>query len=317
MKASDLLTRDEIRFFTETSDWAGARAVLGSWAIIIGCFAVLARFPHALTFVVVVVVLGGRQLALAILMHEGSHATLFRRRFLNDVVTDWLCARPVWSDVGRYRVHHMKHHTHTGTENDPDLGLVTPFPTTRASIVRKLARDVTGLSALKRIFGLLLMDAGLLVYNVSGSVERLPHRGAWFHGKTLARNLAPMLLTNAAMFLALRAFGHGWVYLAWVAAYCTSYSVFLRIRSMAEHACTERSRDPTKNTRTTKAGLLARLTVAPLSVNYHVEHHLLMTVPYFRLAALHRTLVERGALPAGSIARSYREVLQKMSAATG
>jgi fatty acid desaturase len=316
MKANDVLTRDEIRALTAPSDLAGLRAVATSWAIIVGCFASLIRFPHVVTFVAVVIVLGGRQLALAILMHEASHSTLFRRRFLNDVVTDWLCARPVWSDVARYRTHHIKHHTHTGTELDPDMALVTPFPTTRRSLVRKLARDVTGISALKRAIGLLMMDSGLLAYNVSGTAERLPWRGAWFHVGTLAKNLFPMLMTNAAMYLTLRALGHGWVYLAWVAAYCTSYSLFLRVRSMAEHACTERSRDPLKNTRTTKAGLLARLTVAPLSVNYHVEHHLLMTVPYFRLAELHRMLIDRGALPTEAIAPGYRAVLAKVSAAS-
>ena len=61
---------------------------------------------------------------------------------LNDVVTDWLCARPVGLDVARYRQHHLAHHAHAGTERDPDRSLVEPFPVSRASLVRKFARDL-------------------------------------------------------------------------------------------------------------------------------------------------------------------------------
>ena len=50
--------------------------------------------------------------------------------------------------------------------------------------------------------------------------------------------------------------------------------------------------DPLRNTRTTHASWLERLFIAPNRVNYHLEHHLLMTVPYFRLPRLHRLLRE-------------------------
>jgi fatty acid desaturase len=101
--------------------------------------------------------------------------------------------------------------------------------------------------------------------------------------------------------------GHPWVYGFWVLSYFTPFPLFLRIRSLAEHACTEASLDMFRNTRTTRAGLLARMTVAPLDVNFHMEHHVLASVPYFRLATLHRMLRERGAVPA---APGYLEVLR-------
>ena len=97
-------------------------------------------------------------------------------------------------------------------------------------------------------------------------------------------------------------------------AWLTTYGVFLRIRSFAEHACTERSADPFRNTRTTHASLLARLTVAPLNVNFHLEHHLLVSVPWFRLPTLHRLLAERGALQGAVVAPNYWSVLATVSA---
>lgn len=312
-KANDLFSRDEIATLIERSDGRGALAVLVSWALIVASFAALVRFPHPITFVVAVVVIGGRQLGLAVLMHEAAHGTLFRTRLLNDVVTDWLCARPVFTDVARYRKHHLSHHAHAGTDQDPDRDLVTPFPVTRASLTRKLVRDLTGISGLKRTLGIALMDCGLLEYNVSGTARRLPYRGAFFHVRTLLRNAGPAILTNAAMFAALALLGHAWVYSAWVVAYLTTYGAFIRVRSMAEHACTPGGRDARDHTRTTYAGWFARLTVSPHSVGYHLEHHLLPTVPYFRLAAMHDELLAREAVPPSAIAQSYSEVLAMMS----
>ena len=78
-----------------------------------------------------------------------------------------------------------------------------------------------------------------------------------------ARNLAGVVVTNALLAGILALTGHAWVYLAWPVAFLTTFGVFLRIRSIAEHACTEASADPFRNTRTTIAGPLARLLVAP------------------------------------------------------
>ena len=314
--AADLLTRDEIRAFTRRSDAAGALAIAWSWLVIAGCFAALALVPHPLVFVGAVVVLGGRQLALAIAMHEAAHGTLFRTRWCNDVLADWLCARPVWSDTARYREHHLGHHAHTGTERDPDLGLALAEPMSRGSLARKLLRDVSGLSGLRRVVGLLAIDAELLVFDVGGSPRRAPRRPAGHHLRALARNLWKPVLANAALFGALAVAGHAWVYGAWVVAYLTMFSLVLRVRSLAEHACTARTADQLRNTRTTKAGLLARTTFAPLHVNYHLEHHLLPTVPWWRLPALHRTLAARGALPPESLARGYLDVLRLVSRST-
>jgi fatty acid desaturase len=313
-RASDFLDRDEIRGFTERSNLAGACAVLFTWGMIAAALALAARWPGPLTFVIAVIVVGGRQLALAVLMHEAAHRTLFRSRWLNDTLADWLCARPVWTDVARYREHHLAHHAHAGTERDPDGSLVEPFPTSRGSLARKFLRDLGGVTGLKRVVGLALMDGGRIAYNVSGDVRWLPRRALSWHAGQLARQAAPALITNLVLFGALWALSAGWVYSAWVVAWLTTYGLFLRIRSIAEHACTEGGPDPLRHTRTTRASWLARLTVAPHQVAFHLEHHLLPTVPYFRLAALHRRLRTLGAIPANALAPSYVDVLRQATA---
>jgi fatty acid desaturase len=300
MKPVDAFTRQELAALTQRSDRRGVWAIASTWTVIALTFVAVARWPHPVTFAVAVVVLGGRQLALSILMHEAAHRTLFRTRWLNDWAADWTCARVMWNDVVRYRRHHLGHHRHTGTPEDPDRSLVTPFPTTRASLARKLLRDVVGITALKRIVGLVLMDIGVLEYTVAGDavVRSRDDRTSWDCVREGARHLSGVFITNLALFGVLAAAGHSRLYLVWVAAYMTTFSVFLRIRSFAEHACTAMGPDVRHNTRTTRAGLVARATVAPFRVNYHVEHHMLVAVPYFQLPKMHRMLRERGVVEA-------------------
>ncbi len=309
-----ILDREEIRALTTRSDFRAIVSVLTTWSIIAASFALVAKWPGPLTIAIAVIVLGGRQLALAVLMHECAHASLFRTRRLNDFAGHWLCGAPVWSDLFRYREHHLRHHTRTGTDDDPDLGLVTPFPTTRGGLARKLLRDITGIAGVRRIFGLIAMDLGFLSYTASTGARRISPSPLAIARNAVTR-IGPVVVTNAMIALSLNWLGHGRLYLLWFLAYLTTFGLFLRVRSMAEHACTERSEDPLLNTRTTIASLLARLTVAPHNVNYHLEHHLLMTVPHYRLAAMHRLLRERGAFNERNFAPDYGQVLKQMHAA--
>lgn len=314
-KVSDLFTRDEIRMLTVRSNLIGLWAVGSTWAIIAAAFALLAwaaTQPLAIAipaFVVGLCIIAGRQLCLAILMHDASHGSLFRTRWLNDVLADWLCARPIWNDLKKYRAHHFVHHSKTGTDNDTDISLVTPFPCSRAALARKFFRDVIGITGLKFFAGRLLMDMGYLKWTIASDVVRLPRAGVTLADRVamLVRNATPTVITNALLFAALWASGHPWLFGAWVLAYTTPFPLFLRIRSMAEHACTERTTDMFRNTRTTRAGLLARATVAPLRVHYHLEHHVMSAVPYYRLPLMHRMLRERGATPEPP---GYLEVLR-------
>lgn len=307
-----LLTREQIAELTRRSDWRGACAIASTWAVIGATLWLLALWPHPLMWGVALVVIAGRQLALAILQHEAAHGTLFRTRWMNDVFGDWLCARPIWQDVRKYRAHHRRHHSATGSDADPDRSLIAPFPVSRAALSRKLLRDLTGMTGLKVLYGRLLMDAGVIRWTVANDVQRLPANGRRIHDYvvTALRNMLPMMIVNAGLFAILAVSGHAWLYGVWVLAYVTPFPVFVRIRSMAEHACTERSADPLRNTRSTRAGWLARATVAPFNVNYHIEHHLMASVPYYRLPALRRLLRARGAV---APAPSYVDVLRIVS----
>lgn len=312
MKISDFLSLEERQALGECSDARGWLAVFTDWGLIAAAFAAAARWPTAPVVLAALVIIGGRQLALAILVHDATHRSLFKSRALNDFVGRWVCGGPIWQDLHRYREHHMQHHKWAGSKKDPDRSLVVGFPVTRASLARKLLRDAVGITGLKRLYGLLLMDLGLLTYTVASDPKPVP-RGGRSVGVLLAqglRHMSPMLIANGLMLAAFAAAGRPWLYLLWVGAYLTTFSVFLRVRSIAEHACTDMDLDPRRSTRTTLANPMARLTVAPHRVNYHLEHHVLMNVPYFNLPRLHHLLRERGAYAGAHLSPGYGAVMK-------
>ena len=97
------------------------------------------------------------------------------------------------------------------------------------------------------------------------------------------------------LFAGLAAAGYWWLYpVMWLLPLATWYQLISRIRNIAEHAVVPDNDDPLRNTRTTYANLMERLLLAPYWVNYHLEHHLFMFVPCWRLPAAHRALIAAG-----------------------
>src|SRR5215510_2019625 len=156
----EALSPDEMRALLEMQDWKSWRSLVWNWALVGLSFALVAAWPNPLTVVVALFVIGARQLGLAVVMHDASHRAFFRSRRLNDFAGNWLAAYPIWSDLRPYRPYHLQHHAKTGGPEDPDLGLVKPFPITSASFRRKVWRDLSGQTgwkfakaAFRRTFG--------------------------------------------------------------------------------------------------------------------------------------------------------------------
>lgn len=297
----DAVTRAEIDELLERDDRRSWLSLATNWGLIAAAFALVAWAPNALTIVVALVVIGGRQLGLAVLMHEAAHRTLFANRRLNDWVGNWLAAFPVWGDLRPYRGYHLQHHAKTGTVEDPDLGLAAPFPVTRASLRRKIWRDLSGQTGWKRAKATFKRDLGLS----RGRAAR--------GGDAGISSLHGVIITNVVLLGILTLAGHPFLYFLWPLAWLTTYSLVMRIRSIAEHGMVPDQTDAMRNTRTTLVRWWERLLIAPNLVNYHLEHHLLMTVPHYNLPRMHRLLRERGLLDGACVARGYIEVLRLAS----
>ena len=307
------LDDSEIAQLKQRSDWQGARALLMSWLIIALCLAAAALQPHPLVIFAAVVLIGGQQLALAVSMHEAAHHLLFRSRWANDWAGRWIAAYPVIQDMHRYRRHHLAHHRFTGTGRDPDLSLASGFPISQGSFARKIARDLSGITGVKVLIGSALMLGGVLVYDVSGEGRKADRSGMTRGAKVrqFIEGFRGPVIAQIALFAILWICGAAWTYLIWAGAWLTSLQLFLRIRSISEHAMTPDPYDALNNARTTRAQWWERLLYAPLNVNYHLEHHMLVSAPHWQLPRLHRLLRERGAFdrPA-SLSPSYVAVLR-------
>ncbi len=280
MAMTQWLSREEIEAFTARSDLRGAWLVAVNWAVIVAVFAGVAWWSNLLTWLLGALLLGGRQLGLAILMHEAGHGTLFRTPRLNALVGTWLCAYPILSDMVAYAASHRAHHTLAGTPDDPDLPNYAAYPVTAASFRRKLLRDVSGQTGLRNLRALFGREGGDIM--LRGGDARPPvTRG---------------LVVNAVLLAVLALGGVAELYLVWLLGYVVFYPLLARLRQIAEHAAVpdRLDADPRRNTRTTRAGMLERLLVAPNHVNYHGEHHFMAGVPAYRLPALHRRLLELG-----------------------
>ncbi|KUF10146.1 fatty acid desaturase family protein [Pseudoponticoccus marisrubri] len=304
------LSSEEIRALSGRSDLWGVGLLLHCWGLIFGAVALFHLWPNPLSFLLAVMVVGSRQLGLAILMHEAAHNALFRTPWLNAWAGEWLCGRPIIADLPEYRHYHLRHHRYTQTERDPDLVLSKPFPTTRASLRRKLVRDITGQTGLK-----LRAAQVMFAFKMAGDTEGATSQdlAQAFAGPVLLR----AVLANVVLFALFWAVGAWWTWFAlWLLPLLTWFQMVLRIRNIAEHGAVAFSDDPLKNTRTTLAGPLERLFLAPYWVNYHLEHHLVMHVPAYRLPRLHALLQAKGLGARMTVARGYGQVLRQASART-
>jgi fatty acid desaturase len=313
-----MLRNEELRALSLPSGTRATLSLLTDWLLIAGTFALAILVPHPLTWAFCYVFMSRQQLALAILMHDGAHRRLYRDARVNDYLCQVFCAAPLFFSMYSYQKLHLKHHRAPLASDDPDLSLIGGYPISKASFLRKIARDAFGISYFKFIRYFIYMarmpkapkGAGAAVEKEVGPKE-LKAQGA---GKPMPLSLVlgSVVLVNLAVWGVLFSLGHGWYFLFfWYLPAITSLQVLLRIRGIAEHAGYVAGEDQSRNARTVKPSWQTFL-CAPHNVNFHIEHHLYPSVPYFRLPELHRTLSERGAIPAENVFRGYGAVLAQL-----
>jgi|AntAceMinimDraft_12_1070368.scaffolds.fasta_scaffold13984_2 fatty acid desaturase len=297
-RIKDLLSPAELALVTHRSNWRGTAIIAFDWLMIGATFALMAMLPNPLVLLVGVVILGTRQLGLGIVVHEAGHRTLFSSDALNDFAAKWLSGYWVFSDKDSYMKAHLKHHQAAGTADDPDLANYIAYPISRTSLRRKFTRDLTGQVGWRRLT------------SIYRATRRLPKLSP-----PVRQYLLRSLGVNALLFICLTSLGHGWLYLTWIVAFITSHMLVVRIRQIAEHAAVPDafSTDPRQHTRTLYISWLERLLIAPHEVHYHVEHHLIASVPIYRLATLHRLLLQKGYFEGMVFQRGYVDLLKTVS----
>ena len=247
--------------------------------------AVCWRYLNPISYILCVIWIGGRQHALGVLMHEGSHYRIFKNKGLNDWISDVFLAWPILITTATYRANHWEHHKYTNTEKDPDCLRKLfqmdredwEFPITRARLFCTFLKDLTAASAFTMIKILFTVSAKTASARKSAT-SPIP---AW------ARPFFYLAIIGSSIALGF------WkpLLLLWLIPYLTTFNFFLHVRSVAEHFATE-NENPLNITRTTIAAWWEK-PFFPKNINYHIEHHLYPSVPFYHLPELHQILMEQ------------------------
>lgn len=288
VKPTTFFQPEEWAALSRRSSWKGLALIAHAWVVIVLAGAVFVIWPNPLTYIAAVVVIGGRQLGLAILMHDAAHGCIHSNQKVNDWAGHWLAGAPTNADLWRYRDYHLQHHKYGQQEEDPDLILSAPFPITRDSMRRKAIRDLTGQTFHKQRI------APTIAAFRDGAKKGVPFK------KTLAAVVdfwKPFLITNAILLAVLTAAGLWWAWFAlWLVPMATWYPLITRLRNIAEHALVVKNEtNPLRHARTTHANWLERAVLAPYWVNYHCEHHMFMHMPCWSLPKAHKLLRRQDA----------------------
>ena len=296
-----VFTPEEWVPFQRRSPFAGLLLVAPCWGVIGLAMAAAVMWPVLIPLAVMII--GTRQLGLAILMHEAAHGALSQSLKLNDAVGHWLCAVPVGASLTAYRPYHLAHHRFAQQSEDPDKGLSDPFPVSPASLRRKVIRDLTGQTFFKQ--RILLPLAILRRARVEGANHA-------YDAAVVSRSIIAFLAVNAALATGLTLVGAGWAFwVLWLLPMATWFPFVTRIRNIAEHACVEGSADDAfRAARTTRASWWERAFIAPYWVNFHAEHHLFMHVPCWKLPRLHRLIRSKPEGVRMVVAPGYLSVLK-------
>ena len=246
------------------------------WPIRLACYAAIGVSIHAL----------------AILMHEAIHSTLFRRRRL-DRWAGFLLGVPALFSMTAYKVTHLVHHRHTRTPLDPDdFANVSPSRTLRSLVFYAW------------------IVAGMLAYLVHVPLGAL-RLGRPRDRRAVVLEYALMALAYGGVSWLASSLGRWDVVIqAWAIPLAVAIA-FGNARSWAEHALTEPGH-PLTRTRTVTSNRVTSFLMCNL--NYHLEHHLFPGVPWYNLPRVHALLREdyraAGAFVHGSYLRYLREAAQ-------
>jgi fatty acid desaturase len=131
--------------------WAMIAAVIGG-AIWFYSFQASSGISFAwnipVTFAAILLI-GALQHHLATLAHESVHHILFKNKYLNYLVSEWLCSWPIFSSTFHYGLHHLAHHQFVNDPvRDPDIsqmelsGHRLSFPILKQEFLNVLAQQL-------------------------------------------------------------------------------------------------------------------------------------------------------------------------------
>jgi len=216
--------------------------------------------------------------ALAVLVHEFAHYRFVTNKRLNDWVGDITVGWPLMTTIDGYRNNHLAHHRYTNTDKDPDW--VIKLGKRKFTFPKKWQEALIDISSYLLVFGS-IMDLAMVL-------PRLRKRDDSNRSQKIARIL---FYAGIAVLLTVTGTWIGFV-IYWLLPFFTVFFLLNYIRSVAEHFGDLEYGDELTDTRTVIPFFWENWFLSPHYVNFHLEHHLYPSVPYFRLPELHAELMK-------------------------
>jgi len=306
------LPRELIQKLTRRNPWRATAAILHDLIVLAAAIAAaLWLWPNPFVIALAVIVIGTRQHALFVIAHEATHYLLFQNRKINDLAGR-ACAMLQGLSMCTYRVIHRLHHNNLYGELDPDTALHGGYPRGKAYLVKKLLKDLSGMTAWKT-YAYFLGGAPALNTATNVALRPLDDTSSKLRSDARAdRNL--VIAFHVVVFGAFAWSGYLVQYLVlWVLPLVTVVQAILRLRAIAEHGATVDFSSPLTAARTNLGPAWLRWALFPHNVGYHIEHHLYASVPQHNLPELHREMKHRGILEGAEVI-PFRATLGKIFA---
>lgn len=291
MELPDRIAQKEIRDLCIVNNKKAITAICIEWLTIAAAIILCQKYWHPGFYVLTVMIIGARQHALLVILHDASHYILLTNRKWNDWVGNILLGWPNFVPVQGFRFFHSEHHRHLNTELDGNRELwdthnefgelknLWRFPRTWAGMAAVLfQRLLTGT-------GVLWIFRGILAMLVPSARKRI--------GYPFAQAASQLIFYLTLSFIFTYTDTWKEVLLYWIVPYCTWHTFIQYIRIICEHSAIKCAEEPYHMTRTTIPHFIERIFILPRNIGYHHEHHWHPAVPFYNLPELHQRLAQK------------------------
>jgi fatty acid desaturase len=256
-------------------------AALLDWSCIVAAVVTVLAVRDWWAWVAAIIVVGNRQRALVVLVHDASHYTFHPSRRLNDLLAQQLLCLPMFISLAHYRALHVKHHRHLGQPRLDTDYLHSDEVLTRPWLRTYLAHFLDPSSVRSAAIGMLAKMKWR---------ERL-HVALWW------------VTILAALALCIGGVGAFTFCAIWFAARFTVYHATISFVIISDHVGLVPG-SILSFTRNHPRGPMSWI-MHPHGNGWHLTHHLLPALPFYSLHSAHKVLLGWPAYARGEHCASY------------
>lgn len=222
-----------------------------------------------------ILIIGSRQRALASLLHEAAHTTLFKSRILNVTIGRVLCGWTILQSYGTYRITHvLNHHPKIGNDSiDPDLVYML-----EQGVYKSQSRS----DFLKNYF-----IKPLLGSNIPHYIRYLIKDRFITAFRNDKERTEAIMIVVFHLSIILIAFATGWIkelFLFWWIPFLVIHPVIGWFSELSEHYPMMESTNTARfYSRNRYAGWVERFFIGMHSDYLHLTHHLYPAIPHWNL----------------------------------